>query len=179
MKRYLKRILAVLLVLCTLGLTSCAMSRANVYNYWKTQSGTEYLGKDHIVEKVKLSKLDKLVQKQGENDILYVFFGDHSKSTCQSAIKIYNEQAIQYGISTLYWVESYNISDKDKSKFEKQLGISTLDYTPALYVFKNKTIVFDSSRAFYKNNSSKYTAIKLAQIAFKNLYDENGEYVEK
>ncbi|MCR5786860.1 MAG: hypothetical protein K6G28_04095 [Acholeplasmatales bacterium] len=179
MKRYLKKILVALLVVFTFGLTSCAMSRANVYTYWKS-STVEYLGKDHIVEKINLSKISKKVNKQNEEDTLYVFFGSHDSSSSQAAIRVYNEQAIQYGIEKIYWVDSSSVSEKDQKKYQEKLGISDLSISPALYVFKNKTIEFDSSRSYYSGaNSGKYSPIKLAQIAFKGLYDQNGEYKDK
>ena len=176
MKRKFMKLFAVLALVLTLGLSSCAFDRAQTYNYWKSNS-SEYIGKDHIVEKISISKLNKMVNNQKEEDVLFVFFGNNKSSSSQNAIKVFNEQAIQYGVSTLYWVDS-DLSDKDQKTYQDKLGISDLSYAPALYVFKNKIITFDSSRAFYKNNSSKYPNVKLAQIAFKSLYDNNGEYVE-
>ena len=174
MKNVFKKIIACGLVGLTLFLTSCALSDANVYNYWKVND-TEYLSKDHIVKKVSAKKVEKMVSKQSEDSIyLYVFYGQTDSTTSQSAMQVYNEQAIQYEIDTLYWVDS-NLTTKKKEEAETKLRISDSNNIPTLIVYKNGSVEFDSSRPTYKNNS-KFTNYIMAEVAFKHLYDANGDY---
>jgi len=176
MKKKLMKVLVIVLGIFTLGLSSCAMSRANVYNYWKV-SGTEYLSKDHVVEQVSIGDILKKMNSQSKdsNDIFYVFYGNHDSSSAQSAINVYNEQAIQFEIKTLYWLDS-NQDTNHKNEIQDKLGVSDASETPALFAFKNGALVFDTTRAYYSNNSSKYSYVKYAQIAFRQLFDENGNY---
>ncbi len=174
MKKVFKKIIACGIMGLTLSLTSCALSDANVYNYWKVND-TEYLSKDHIVEKVKAKKVEKMVSKQTEDsDYIYVFYGQTDSTSSQSAIQVYNEQAIQYEIDTLYWVDS-NLSTKKKDEAETKLRMSDSNNIPTLIVYKNGSVEFDSSRPTYKNNS-KFTNYIIAEVAFKHLYDSNGDY---
>lgn len=174
MKNVFKKIIACGLVGLTLSLTSCGLSDANVYNYWKVND-TEYLSKDHIVKKVSAKKVEKMVSKQSEDSIyLYVFYGQTDSTTSQSAMQVYNEQAIQYEIDTLYWVDS-NLTTKKKEEAETKLRISDSNNIPTLIVYKNGSVEFDSSRPTYKNNS-KFTNYIMAEVAFKHLYDANGDY---
>ncbi len=174
--KLLKIVLALSAFLTLITLSSCKMSRANVYNYWKNDS-TEILPKDHIVEEVSLSKLEKMVSKQSSDstDVIYVFYGAKSESNNQTAIKTFNEQAVQFEISTLYWLSS-DLSDKKKTELSEKLGVAKTSTTGALYAFEKGKITFDSSRAYYSNNTATYTNVVVAQIAFRKLYDENGEY---
>lgn len=174
MKNVFKKIIACGFVGLTLSLTSCRLSDANVYNYWKVND-TEYLSKDHIVKKVSAKKVEKMVSKQSEDSTyLYVFYGQTDSTTSQSAMQIYNEQAIQYEIDTLYWVDS-NLTTKKKEEAETKLRISDSNNIPTLIVYKNGSVEFDSSRPTYKNNS-KFTNYIMAEVAFKHLYDANGDY---
>jgi len=174
MKKVFKKIIACGFVGLTLSLTSCALSDANVYNYWKVND-TEYLSKDHIVKKVSAKKVEKMVSKQSEDSTyLYVFYGQTDSTTSQSAMQVYNEQAIQYEIDTLYWVDS-NLTTKKKEEAESKLRISDSNNIPTLIVYKNGSVEFDSSRPTYKNNS-KFTNYIMAEVAFKHLYDANGDY---
>lgn len=174
MKNVFKKIIACGLVGLTLSLTSCGLSDANVYNYWKVND-TEYLSKDHIVKKVSAKKVEKMVSKQSEDSTyLYVFYGQTDSTTSQSAMQVYNEQAIQYEIDTLYWVDS-NLTTKKKEEAETKLRISDSNNIPTLIVYKNGSVEFDSSRPTYKNNS-KFTNYIMAEVAFKHLYDANGDY---
>ncbi len=174
--KFLKALGLISCLFLIISLSSCKMSRANVYNYWKN-GDTEILPKDHIVEEISLSKLEKMVSKQSSDsdEVIYVFYGQKSESSNQSAIKIYNEQAVQFEVGTLYWLSS-DLSDKKKDKLSEKLGVSKTSTTGALYAFSKGKIVFDSSRAYYSNNTSTYSYVVLAQIAFRKLYDENGEY---
>ena len=174
MKNVFKKIIACGLVGLTLSLTSCGLSDANVYNYWKVND-TEYLSKDHIVKKVSAKKVEKMVSKQSEDSTyLYVFYGQTDSTTSQTAMQVYNEQAIQYEIDTLYWVDS-NLTTKKKEEAETKLRISDSNNIPTLIVYKNGSVEFDSSRPTYKNNS-KFTNYIMAEVAFKHLYDANGDY---
>lgn len=174
MKKAIKKILACTILGMSLSLTSCALSDANVYNYWKVND-TEYLSKDHIVEKVSAKKVEKMVGKQTEDsDYIYVFYGQTDSTTSQSAMQVFNEQAIQYEIDTLYWVDS-NLTTKKREDAESRLRMSDSNTIPALIVYKNGSVEFDSSRPTYKNNS-KFTNYIVAEVAFKHLYDANGEY---
>ncbi len=174
MKKIVKKILATALCASVFSLASCKLSDANVYNYWKVND-TEYLSKDHIVEKVSAKKVEKMVGKQSEDSgYIYVFYGQTDSTTSQSAIQVYNQQAIQYEIDTLYWVDS-NLTTKKKEDAETRLRMSDSNTIPALIVYKNGTIEFDSSRPTYKNNS-KFSNYIIAEVAFKHLYDSNGDY---
>jgi hypothetical protein len=176
MKKRITKLLAVLLIILTLGLASCDMDRANTYNAWKNGS-TDVLPKNHIVEKTDLGGvLKKMNAQSNESDeIFYVFYGNVHATGASNAIQVYNEQAVQFQIKTLYWIDS-DMNDKKRTELEDKLGISNADIVPALYAFKHGAIVFDSSTPYYANNSGDYTTIKLAQIAFRQLFDENGEY---
>jgi len=175
MKRFKKILLALLLPVLVLQLASCKMSQANLYNKWKSGS-TENLPKAHVFEEISVGDLIGKVQKQGSEDKLYVFFGSTTSSQSQAAIKIYNQQAIQYEINKVYWVNS-NLSDGDKKKLSADEGgilrVNDPEYLPAIYVFEGGVLKFDSSEAKYKNDTTKYTTVKLAEIAFKGLYNEN------
>jgi len=180
MRKSIFKLIAVLFALFTIvGLSSCAMSKANVYNYWKNGS-SEYLSKDHIVEKISVNDLINKVNKQTKDDKnIYVFFGQTNDDSSRSAIKIYNEQAIQYEIDTLYWVDSEPVtkSTSDKNKMLEKLGVSKTDIIPSIFVFSNGTIAFDSSRPNIQNNEKLSNSnVYLAEVAFKGLYDENGYY---
>jgi hypothetical protein len=179
MKKRIVRALGVIACLFTLVLASCKMSRANVYNYWKND-GTEILPKDHVVEEISISKLNKMVNKQSadSSDIFYVFYGNKSESNAQTAIKIFNEQAVQFEISTLYWLSS-DLSDSKKSEVSEKFGVAKTSVSPAIYAFKGGKLVFDSSRPYYSNDSSTYTYVRLAQIAYRQLFDDNGDYSYK
>lgn len=116
-----------------------------------------------------------MVSKQSEDSTyLYVFYGQTDSTTSQSAMQVYNEQAIQYEIDTLYWVDS-NLTTKKKEEAESKLRISDSNNIPTLIVYKNGSVEFDSSRPTYKNNS-KFTNYIMAEVAFKHLYDANGDY---
>lgn len=179
MRKSIFKLFAILFALCTLGLASCAMDRANVYNYWKNGS-SEYLPKDHIVEGISINSLVKKVNNQKEDDdIIYVFFGQTNSDASRSAIKVYNEQAVQYNIKTLYWVDSNGVSSSDskKNKLTEKLGVSQTSIIPAIWVFDNGKIAFDSSRPSIQNQSKMTSStILMAEVAFKCLYNENGEY---
>ena len=174
MKKFIKKILIAMSLVSVASVASCKISDANVYNYWNV-SDTAYLSKDHIVKKVNAKKVEKMVSKQTEDSgYIYVFYGQTDSTTSQSAIQVFNEQAIQYEIDTLYWVDS-NLSTKKKEDAETRLRMSDSNNIPSLIVYKNGSVEFDSSRPVYKNNTS-YTNYILAEVAFKHLYDENGEY---
>lgn len=174
--KFLKIVLSLTLFALLITLSGCKMSRANVYNYWKN-GDSDILPKDHIVEEVSLSKLEKMVSKQSSDsdEVIYVFYGAKSESNNQTAIKIFNDQAVQFEISTLYWLSS-DLSDKKKDELGEKLGVAKTSTTGVLYAFEKGKITFDSSRAYYSNNTSTYSNVVVAQIAFRHLYDENGEY---
>lgn len=174
--KFLKIVFTLTLFLTLVTLSGCKMSRANVYNYWKN-GDTEILPKDHIVEEVSLSKLEKMVSKQSSDsdEVIFVFYGSKSESNNQTAIKTFNEQAVQFEVATLYWLSS-DLSDKKKDELGEKLGVSKTSTTGVLYAFEKGKITFDSSRPYYSNNTSTYTNVVVAQIAFRHLYNDNGEY---
>ncbi len=176
MKKRISRVFALLLCALTLGLSSCALSRANTYNYWKN-GDTENLSKDHIVEKIDLGGIIKKMNAQsGDNDeIFYVFFGTKNTTGCYAAIKVYNEQAIQFEIDKLYWLDS-DLNDSKQTEVEDKLGVYSASSAPALFAFKKGGLVFDSTIPYYANHKGDYPAVKLAQIAYRQLFDEKGQY---
>ncbi len=172
----LKKFLALLLLpVLLLSLNSCQISKANLYNKWKI-GGTEYISKAHVFEQISFNDLLGKVKAQGKEEKLYVFYGTPTSSASQSAIGIYNEQAIQYQISKVYWLDSV-LNDNDLKKISSDqggiLGVNDPKTVPAIFVFEGGAISFDSTLAKYKNDTAKYTTIKLAEIAFKGLYKEN------
>ena len=174
MRKFKYILLALLLPVLVFQLASCKMSKANLYNKWKNGS-SENLPKAHVFEEISVGDLIGKVQGQKEGETLYVFFGTPTQSASQTAIGIYNEQAIQYQIDKVYWLNS-NLSDKDKKKLSADEGgilrVNDPEYAPAIFVFEDGVLRFDSTLAKYKNDTTKYTTIKLAEIAFKGLYNE-------
>lgn len=166
MKKKIKLLLSCFVLLFTV-VTLSGCERANIYREFNNNGSS--LAKSHILNEVSYKELYKLVDKTGEDDFIYVFFGTATNSASCTAVSIWNEQAQQYQIKTLYWLDS-DLSSKKLDKIEERLGINNIDTVPALWSFNNGKIYFDSSSSkCSKDGNVSLSNTELAENCFKNL----------
>lgn len=169
MKKYLTKI-AVTFALLLSVFTMSGCSKANIYRAFNNNGSN--LSKAHILEKISIKKLISMIDDIEDGEYIYVFYGTPTDSTSCTNVTVYNEQAIQFGVETLYYVDS-DVSDKDRTKLENTVGIFDATQYGALWSFNSNGKYFDSSEPKWKTNDSDvdYSNIELAQLCFRNAPD--------
>lgn len=174
MKKTIKALLAIFVMIFTaLSLTSC--EDANTYR--KFHNNGSMLPKDHILDEVGYKELLRIVEKnEGSDEYIYVFIGNPStiSSSARDCATVWNEQARQYGVETLYWLNS-DLSDSKVDKLQEILNITDFDPSVALLLsFTNGSISFDSSSKLCNEEDGKdLTYQQIATRCFKNELSVN------
>lgn len=166
MKKSLRFIVASLsLLFCLFTLVGCGS--ANIYIAFNNNSSK--LPKSHILEEISYQDLAKKLDKAkgDENSHIYVFFGTPTDTQSCTDVFVYNEQAVQYGIETLYYVNS-DLSNKDLSKLSNLLKVSTkLAPKPSLWRFDAGVVAFDSAlKEFNSKDDVALSNVEIAQTCF-------------
>lgn len=175
MKKFKKVILTLMLVLASaLALTGC--ERANTYRKF-SNNGAD-LPKSHILDEISLKEAKRLVTKNvGSEEYIYIFIGNpaSASSDARDKARVFNEQARQYKIETLYWLDS-DLDTEDLTKAEIVLQMNDIDPEKGYLIsFYNGVIQFDSSsRTCYEDEDGKaFTNAQLAYRCFLNLLSKN------
>lgn len=174
--RKVKTLIISFALILLVSLTSChTLAEANLYRYWNN-IGVE-LSDAHVYEEISYNKLAKKISKLSEtpDEVIYVFYGDSSVSNAKTNIIIYNEQAIQFEVSKVYWLDSRDLKDKVYDQIEDDLGVVNSEKKGVLWSFKyqegnDTSIYFDGSKD--KFDTSKHTDItqaEISRICFTNL----------
>lgn len=197
MKKTLKKLLIAFIVLLGVAsLTSC--NHANTYN--KFHNNSSNLAKSHVLKEVSVSDVISLQKKLAagknvkgsktttvtENDktvsytYIYIFLGTPTNSTASTDAQIFDEQAKQYEIDCLYWLDS-DLSDSKLKKFTDNVKIASFKSgDTALISFRvasgsNAALVsFDSTSVVCNKkdgtaSGTELTPYQIAQNCFKNL----------
>ncbi len=174
MKKSIRFLIACLVVFVSVfTLTGCGS--ANIYRAFDNEGAS--LPKSHILKSVSASKLIDMVTTQTETDgKIYVFFGTPTDSTSRTNVVVYNEQAQQYNVEVIYYLNS-DLSSKKLEQVKNTLGIASTNVTGALWAFENTQNVFDSSSTKYNtdDNGNELSNIEIAQRCFDSdkPYDIN------
>lgn len=163
-----------ILVLTLLTLVSC--SGKSVEKLYKAE-GVD-LGKDTVY---KLVTADELVNiKNGTDEIVYCFYGSAKNFDSKSAILTIQNQAKQYKIDVIYYVnaDDYNTSAENRKKVQEKLSINDGSVVPNLFAYncedlntESKKYIFDLSKAEYsrhfRNEEDKIDYTLLAGFMFR------------
>lgn len=212
MKKTLKKLLiAFIAVLGVASLTSC--NHANTYN--KFHNNSSNLAKSHVLKEISVGDLkslkrkiendkkvdgsktesvefytgsDKKETKSFDGTYIYIFLGTPTNSTASTDAQIFDEQAKQYGISCLYWIDT-NLSDSKIEKLNETLGNPqaeiTANSTGLISICKEKSSNGSSVRLEFSSfdvkcakkdgtaSGTELTPYQIAQNCFKNLSSIN------
>ncbi len=153
-------LVAMIIVTIVLALPS---DTKKIYDKY-TEAGAS-LDSDHVYSTINYKKLKKNIASQGENDVLYVFYGSTSCSNCVSAIQTINTAAKSFEIDKVYYFDATfidSVEDKENAEFlanvdkkEVELGgVDLLSY-PAIWVYKGGKLAFTTDS--YKATDSSTT----------------------
>lgn len=207
MKKSLKKLLLVLIAIISLAtFTSC--NHANTYQ--KFNNNKSQLSKSHVIKEIDTSDLKSLMKKLDKNKkfkgqkieeslndegevkssytYFYVFLGTPTDSTASDNARVFDEQAKQYEIDCLYWIDT-DLSDKKIKKLNSVLKNSVQrleNSTTGLISIRKESskaaceIYFDSTDVEWntkdgKVGSNTLTHIELAQMCFKNQAKVNSK----
>lgn len=207
MKKSIKKLLLVLIAIISLTtFTSC--NHANTYQ--KFNNNNSNLSKSHVIKEIDTSDLKSLMKKLNNNKKIkgqkvvetlndegevessytyfYVFLGTPTDSTASTYAQVFDEQAKQYEIDCLYWIDT-NISDKKIEKLNTILlnKVQRLETSTAGLISIRKEakkddceIYFDSTDVEWntkdgKANSTALSHVELAQMCFKNQSKVNSK----
>ncbi len=207
MKKSLKKLLLVLIAIIGLTtFTSC--NHANTYQ--KFNNNNSNLSKSHVIKEIDTSDLKSLMKKLDKNKkfkgqkveeslndegevessytYFYVFLGTPTDSTASTNAQVFDEQAKQYEIDCLYWIDT-DLSDKKIEKLNSVLKNSVQrleNSTTGLISIRKESskkaceIYFDSTDVEWntkdgKAGSNTLTHIELAQMCFKNQAKVNSK----
>ncbi len=151
------------------------------------------LTSDHVYEEISFSELYKL--KDDEN-YTFVYFGSPECGSCVSEITNINTAALKWDIELVYYVDATDyLIDEDADDYvedtkltakmntiEENLNknVSTdvssisLEFTPAIWVFKNGELVFNSGD--YLNDDEDGMTLTWSLIADKAFHVNLPEY---
>ena len=171
MKQIKKILLTIIIALIAcVSLTGC--EKANTYR--KFYNNGSLLPKDHILDEVSYKELQKLIiDNEDSEEYIYVFIGTPSNSDAQTKALVFNQQALQYGVKTLYWLDT-ELSDKKVESLHTTLQMNAFDKNQAyLLSYQGGKIKFDSSSASCNRkdgdpNGSKLSNTVLAANCFQN-----------
>lgn len=191
-KTFRNFVLVVIALISVITLTGC--NHANTYNKFKNNGSN--LSKSHIIKEISVGDVEELINKTKnskvdkgevvtykeedgkqviEEEYVYIFFGNVTNSTTTTAVTIYDEQAKQYEIPLLYWVD-LDISTKKLEKLNNILPMASSfkSNTTAIVSIQNGSIFFDSTSVKCNtkdgvSGSSSLNTYQLAQNCFKNL----------
>lgn len=202
MKKTIKKLLLVLIAIISLtAFTSC--NHANTYQKFNNNSSN--LSKSHVIKEIDTSDLKSLMKKLDKNkkikgqkvvetlndegDVessytyIYIFLGTPTDSTASTYAQVFDEQAKQYEIECLYWIDT-DLSEKKIEKLNSILKNSVQrleNSTSGLISIRRETskedlkceIYFDSTDVEWntkdgKAGSTELTHVELAQMCFKN-----------
>ena len=174
MKQIKKIILTIIIALIAcVSLTGC--EKANTYR--KFYNNESLLPKDHILDEVSYKELKKLiVANEGSEEYIYVFIGTPSNSDAQTKAVVFNEQARQYGVETLYWLDT-ELSDKRLETLKLDLQMNSFDKNQAyLLSYQDGKIKFDSSSASCSRKDGDESGAKLSNtILAANCFQNKTE----
>lgn len=146
-----KLLLIVVAIMCFFTLSSCGNKVYREYN-----SDLCEISKDNPFEVISKKSLVKLLNKSNTNDIdneiIYVFYADSSLSTCSTTLEIVFQQAVQYGIEKIYYLDSSKISASatKRDELKQDIGMNDPSIVPALMAFVDGKISFDNSKTTTK-----------------------------
>lgn len=163
MKKSLRFLMASLVVLVSL-LTLASCGSANIYRAFANEGAS--LPKSHILKSISVSKLIDMINK--DDEMIYVFYGTPTDSTSRTNAVVFNEQARQYEIPVLYYLNS-DLSDKEKKKLSENISaIASVDVIGTLWAFDGSSLVFDSSSTNYNTdkNGNALSNVEIAQTCF-------------
>lgn len=191
-KTFRNFVLVVIAFVAVITLTGC--NHANTYNKFKNNGSN--LSKSHIIKEISVGDVEDLIKdtknskvdkgevvtykeddgnKTIEAEYVYIFLGNVTNSTTTTAVTIYDEQAKQYGLTVLYWVD-LDLSSKKLEKLNNILPMasSLKSNTTAIVSIQNGSIFFDSTSVKCNtkdgvSGSSALSTYQLAQNCFKNL----------
>ncbi len=187
-------VLVVIALVAVITLTGC--NHANTYN--KFHNNGSNLSKSHILEEISIGDLEDLIentknkkvddgevivyveidgQKKISEEYIYIFLGNPTNSTTTSQVTIYDEQAKQYNVSVIYWID-LDLSAKKLEKLNNILPMATSlkTNTTAMVSIQNGSIYFDSTSVKcntyeqipVSDGGTMLNVYQIAQNCFKN-----------
>lgn len=165
MKRMSKIISVVVLafVFC-LTLTGCS-----VYHDYK-----DNLPYHNVYEKIKLDKLVKVLNEEKTNDkkdeVTYVVYASNKETASTTAVTVLNEQAKQFGIDKIYYLDcaKYYSKSSGRKNVQDKLGMKDASVCPTVLVYVDGELKLDWSKTSTKNSyDNSYT--KLCYEIFTNV----------
>lgn len=167
MKKLIKKLSVIMLAFAFMfSLVSCSDS-ISIYKEFNNAGSS--LAKNHVFESISVKKIVSKVnsdKKEGTSDnkiYTYVFFGDSANAASVEAIQIYNEQAKQYNIEKVYYLNS-DLSSSELATVKTVINMARSSRVPAIFVLINGELEFDSTLAKYDNTET----ISIASKAFKD-----------
>lgn len=128
----------------------------NAYNE-ENGASIALLEEDHVFKKVNLDEVENLIENSGDESV-FILYGSLSNSTLLSYLSTINTEAKQREIETVYLYSSSKVEkqedqedsdflaeiERDEKVFKANDQKVDLLTVPALYVYKNKTLIFSS-----------------------------------
>lgn len=127
---------------------------------------------NNVYDKVSLKKVVKLLEEQKnnsvENEVLYLVYATSESATSSNAVVTINEQAIQYGIDKVYYLdcEKYYEDSAKRDDVEEKLGMKDASACPVVLMYVDGKLVVDWSKTSVKN---KYDS-SLTKLAYDIFY---------
>ncbi len=162
MNKILKTILTSIICICiSITLAGCSTS---VYDDYSKAGAS--LDKDNVFEKI---STDDLVNKINEkNGIFYVYYASSEDATSRSEITIYNEQANQYQIEVIYYLNAADYTTVAlRKELKEKISINDASKVPSMLVYVDGNLKFDSSRESVRSNYD--TAQKVSGHIFRDM----------
>lgn len=163
MKKHLKFIPALFLGLVVM----VTLSGCSVYHDYSSA-----LPYNNVYEKINLKKLVSKLEEEAsntvKNEVTYVMYTSADVVASSSAMKTIDEQAKQYKIETVYYLDATKIyQDADNRKdLQDKLGIRDASSCPSILMFIDGELEVDWTRTSTKN---KYDG-SFTRVAYDIFY---------
>ena len=184
-------LIAILVVTIVLSIPSEAKKTYeelnNAINSYNTANSTSYnlLAEDNVYKKASLKTLDKAISSTSDGteenaEYVYILYGSLSNATVLEFLSVIDNEAQQREVKTVYFYSSEKVdnqSDKEDSDFLEEIdqdqqvfNVSVLEgtdevdllETPAVYVYKNGMLVFNSVTVTSDSSYNWYQMISQA-----------------
>lgn len=165
----MKRISKIISVVVLTFVFCLTLAGCSVYHDYK-----DNLPYHNVYEKIKLDKLVKVLDEEKNNDtkdeVTYVVYASNKETASTTAITVLNEQAKQYGIDKIYYLDcaKYYKKSSGRKNVQDKLGMKDASVCPTILVYIDGQLKVDWSKTSIKDKyDSNYT--KLCYEIFANV----------
>lgn len=168
----IKHIFSVLLlsIVSIFTLASCGGIKS-VSSLYKAQ-GID-LPKDNVYENIELDNLSNIIKSTKDN-LVYVFYGNAENFDSKTAITIINNQAKQFNVDKVYYLDAHNYNTASKRpEVKSKVLINDPSYVPTIIVYKDNQVIFDLSKetdreGFLGEDKGKLDYNKISGFIFRD-----------